>query len=532
MRSRFGMLLAGAALYAVPIALLAGLGAYHAWQRGYLLIFMAGASLLYLTAWILWRKASTPERLERIIAPENRIGAEPFWSEFDLAVWKKVEGFADLVETGARPVESYDQLLAVMKDLLEMVAKEYHPYSDEARLEVKLSQVLIVTEQACRDLRQLFIENVPLQNMVTINEMLKARKTFNFMSRAYDFYRALRPFANPGSALVSELRLLASGKAVEQVSKNTTNWILARVAEGGGKHLINLYSGQVYDAAGLSASIRAGEEKQGPELGAGAALKILVLGQVNAGKSSLINALFGEVRSLSHHLPETQGFLHFEKEIEGVGKARLIDSPGYGEGGEAGQILAKVREHMRDVDMIILVTPANQAAREADVELARSLKRWREEDPKACPPPFVVVASKIDLLRPLQNWNPPYNLSDPAKHTHPDDRRKAENIRDCVLTIAKDFGLDSEEVIPIYTGSVEEAYNIDELVVVLGSKLPGARTALLRRLLKEYHDDQYWEELRSSLKRSGKLIVKSGLESAIKGLRAISDVIGKAEGRK
>ncbi len=57
-------------------------------------------------------------------------------------------------------------------------------------------------------------------------------------------------------------------------------------------------------------------------------LRLLLGGQVNAGKSSLINALLNEIRAASDALPLTSEFTAYELKREGVPQALIIDSPG------------------------------------------------------------------------------------------------------------------------------------------------------------------------------------------------------------
>ena len=59
-------------------------------------------------------------------------------------------------------------------------------------------------------------------------------------------------------------------------------------------------------------------------------LQVLVVGQVKAGKSSLINALLGEQRAPVDTLPATDDVDLYECQPEGLPPIILRDTPGYG----------------------------------------------------------------------------------------------------------------------------------------------------------------------------------------------------------
>jgi hypothetical protein len=82
-------------------------------------------------------------------------------------------------------------------------------------------------------------------------------------------------------------------------------------------------------------------------------------------------------------------------------------------------------------------------------------------------------------------------------------------------------------VVPLFVENPLEAYNLDELVALISTQLPAARTVLLRRLVRDYHRDQYWQELKRSFKSGGKFVLRAGVDSAVKGVRAVSDILNK-----
>ncbi|MFZ1538503.1 MAG: hypothetical protein WAT23_14100 [Chromatiaceae bacterium] len=74
------------------------------------------------------------------------------------------------------------------------------------------------------------------------------------------------------------------------------------------------------------------------------------------------------------------------------------------------------------LDLILWVTAAQGPDREEEGATLDRLHHPWEAHPERHPPTLLVVVSHIDLRRPRQKWQAPYNLNDPANP-------KARNIR-------------------------------------------------------------------------------------------------------
>ncbi len=80
-------------------------------------------------------------------------------------------------------------------------------------------------------------------------------------------------------------------------------------------------------------------------------LRILILGQVSAGKSRLINALFGEIKSTEGLLPTTLDITPYVLERDGLQQAIILDSPSYGRL-EHNQVPDALKREWAKVDVI------------------------------------------------------------------------------------------------------------------------------------------------------------------------------------
>lgn len=119
--------------------------------------------------------------------------------------------------------------------------------------------------------------------------------------------------------------------------------------------------------------------------------KVVLFGPVNAGKSTLFNALLGEARALVDEEPgTTRDVLEARLEWRGLG-VTLVDTAGLREapGRIEAQGIARAREALESADLCVLVVPPEVTESErAD---------WRREVDRT---PLLEVRSKCDVSAP------------------------------------------------------------------------------------------------------------------------------------
>ena len=94
-----------------------------------------------------------------------------------------------------------------------------------------------------------------------------------------------------------------------------------------------------------------------------APVRIVLIGQINAGKSSLLNALARETRSAVGPVPTTSAATEYLLDLENRPALSLVNMPGLDERtGLAGELL----EQAQRADLIIWVASATQPARGPD----------------------------------------------------------------------------------------------------------------------------------------------------------------------
>jgi hypothetical protein len=226
-------------------------------------------------------------------------------------------------------------------------------------------------------------------------------------------------------------------------------------------------------------------------------LRILVLGRSNSGKSSLINALFGELKTATDVLTGTTQTLEpFVLSREGFTQALIFDSPGCDSSffDSKSMLIAA-----GNADLILWVTPANRPDRQVERQFLDALRTYQAARIDRRPAPLLVVVSFIDRLRPANEWQPPYDLTDTTNI-------KSANITAAVRAIAADLAVPAEQIIPV---SLQEGkiYNVDDTLwaAILNHQDEALRIRLMRCLdAKKRAED--WIMLRRQMAGAGRFL--------------------------
>ena len=121
---------------------------------------------------------------------------------------------------------------------------------------------------------------------------------------------------------------------------------------------------------------------------------VVLAGQVNAGKSSLMNAILGTERAIVTDIPgTTRDYLEEAVQIDGL-PVRLVDTAGLRHSLDSVEVLGieRSRELLHQADLVLLVIDADLGPGAEDLDLSADDAR------------LVVVANKMDLVQGLPAW--------------------------------------------------------------------------------------------------------------------------------
>jgi GTP-binding protein EngB required for normal cell division len=362
------------------------------------------------------------------------------------------------------------------------VARQYHPQAERPILQAPVGHIAAVVELVAHDFRETFSENVPWGKTVTPGQLLWWKKQgelgWKIGTYLWQINRVRRLCMRPGTALIQELHDHWGQNLATKSMGGLKQWMIDYCVTKAGDYAIQLYSGGFVRSDEHRPRISAGVEAlpfdQEP-------LQVLVVGQVKAGKSSVINALLGELRAPVDTLPATENVDLYECQPEELPPIILRDTPGYGTVAESGDPFSRLGNEIQECDLLVLVCTAGSAARQADRELLHKIHDFYQRHPQRLMPPVVGVLTHADVS--------PEHL-----------------LAEAVEAVASDLGMDAGQIVAVCAQWGRLA-NRDGIVTAIRAKLPEAErlkcSRCIRQIRKEQDEDKILRQMLNGLRLAG-----------------------------
>lgn len=484
---------------ALPWLSLLVLGMLWLWQSNHLLWWALVTLVISFTTWPLsWfvrRRANAQAQLAlgEIAQPSTD------WHERERDAWSDVLAIADT--TAPFSLTDAALVLSNAQATVEVVARRFHPQAQEAWAQFSLPELLLLAERVSRDVRHEALAQVPGVRALRLSHLIWVhRQHTRYGSLAWTGWRTgsallrlLRAALNPLRAAGQEASAALVDKAATVLSYRLRAYATRLLILEIGRAAIDLYSGRLKlsDAELRAAQTRDADPVEGPI----APVRIVLIGQVSAGKSSLVNALAQEVRSAVGPVPTTALAAEYLLEVEGQPAVSVVDMPGL-----TDCVDQDVPVQVERADLIIWVASAVQPARGLDLKTLDAIRAWAVADAARRPPPILLALTHIDELRPAAEWAPPYDIAAPA-------RPKARAIRAAMEAVGRALDLPIEAIVPIAMPPGSKSYNLDAVWARLALELEEAKLVQLDRLRRGQQTISL-RELASQLGHAGRFILK------------------------
>ncbi|BBD58786.1 small GTP-binding protein domain-containing protein [Nostoc sp. HK-01] len=390
-----------------------------------------------------------------------------------------------------RPIwEDWQTFWQRCQDVVVAVANIYHPQVQYPLLNIYVPQAYGLIRGTVDDLDQWMQRLSPALNQATVGQAYQA----------YEVYRKLEPSArkllrawgwaqwllNPVAAVANRATKGSSNRANQQLLVNLGQLLREAALRNLCRQAIALYGG--ITLANTTAAISppaipqtktqtlreiltqaepVEEVEQKP-------ISILLVGRTGAGKSSLINTLFQADLVAVDVLPSTDEIQNYHWETPSGESLTLWDTPGY-EQVKRGELRQLVLDYATNADLLLLVTPALDPALQMDVDFLADMKGEIDDLPA------IAVVTQVDKLRPIREWEPPYNWEWGEKP-------KEISIREATQYRAEKLGEFSNLVVPVVTSDSKTkrtAWNIDTLSLGLIEAIAPAKQLRLARFLRD-----------------------------------------------
>jgi hypothetical protein len=203
-------------------------------------------------------------------------------------------------------------------------------------------------------------------------------------------------------------------------------------------------------------------------------VSILLVGRTGAGKSSLINTLFESDQAEVDVLPSTDDIRSYQWRSPAGTTLELLDTPGY-EQIDRTDFRDLVLDYARKADLLLLVTPALDPALQMDADFLKDFSIEVADLPK------IAIVTQVDRLRPIREWNPPYDWQWGEKP-------KEKAIREATQYRAEQLGDYCDRILPLVTAddaSGRSPWNADTLSTSLVELIDPAKELRLARFLRD-----------------------------------------------
>ena len=477
----------------LPAASLIPFGSIWLWEHGYILYWAVGTCVVVTGVYYLEKRLIVPMPSGAPLDDEMADRGDAAWTPRQAEAWGDVMRLAS--EVRAQRIASRDAALNLALETIEVVAKRLHPERSDPLLQFTVPEALAVIERTSLNLRNFLVASFPLGDRVTVAQVMwlyRWRGALDLAEKGYDLWRIVR-LLNPVAAATQELRERFTRQIYEAGREHLASRLARAFVKEVGRAAIDLYGGNLSVAperlrAHVTAATREDLARYGEPV------RILVAGQVGAGKSSLVNALANAVEATVDALPATSRFTAYRLTHSGLPAALIIDSPGLATTEDFDALI----QAADTCDMVLWVCSAARAARAVDAHALLAVRKHFAAEINRHQPPMLLVLTHIDTLRPFNEWEPPYDLAAA--------RSKSRSILGAMDAAGAELGFSADEIVPVRVDVAVAPYNIDAVWAKLIELMPEAQRARLLRTLADIRSASAWRAIWSQAVNAGRVI--------------------------
>ncbi|NEP57670.1 MAG: GTPase family protein, partial [Symploca sp. SIO2G7] len=375
------------------------------------------------------------------------------------------------------------------QELIVAIAQIYYPEVKYPLLNIYLPEAYGLLRGTVDDLDLWMQKLSPALNRVTVGQAYQA----------YEVYRKLEPSArklwrvwnwaqwllNPATAVAKRMSQNSSKQATEQLLVNLSQLFREAALRNLCQQAIALYGDSPAPISEFSVSTPTLPQAktqtlrdilaqaQSPEAVEQKPVNILLAGRTGSGKSSLINTLFQAELAAVDVLPSTDQIQHYQWQNSTGEMLTLWDTPGY-EQVNRGALRELVLDYATNADLLLLVTPALDPALQMDVDFLQDFKA------EVADLPTIAIVTQVDRLRPIREWEPPYNWQW-------GERPKEMAIRGATEYRAELLEAFCEQTLPIVTADLQTgraSWGVEALSLTLVEAIAPAKQLRLARFLR------------------------------------------------
>ncbi|MCC5660219.1 GTPase family protein [Nostoc sp. XA010] len=389
-----------------------------------------------------------------------------------------------------RPIwEDWQTFWTRCQDLVVAIAHIYNPQIQYPLLNIYVPQAYGLIRGTVDDMDRWMQKLSPVLNQVTVGQAYQG----------YEVYRKLEPSArkfwkawnwaqwvlNPVAAVAKQASKGSSNQATQQLLGNLSQLFREAALRNLCQQAIALYGRTTLPVSATVVSTptlpkaktqtlrEILAQAEPAEVVEQKPVNILLVGRTGSGKSSLINTLFQADLAAVDVLPSTDRIQNYQWQTESGETLTLWDTPGYEQVNRA-DLRNLVLDYAINADLLLLVTPALDPALQMDVDFLQDMKA------EVADLPAIAIVTQVDRLRPIREWQPPYDWEW-------GNRPKEIAIREATEYRAKLLGNFCNLVLPLVTSDSKTnriAWGVEALSLGLIDAIAPSKQLRLARFLR------------------------------------------------
>ncbi|ODM41370.1 GTPase family protein [Cereibacter johrii] len=404
---RLGLVL----LLVLPTLTTSALGFLWLRERQLLLPFLAavaGVGAIFVVVRSLARLILRPRKTDAPPPTLPEIRAEPDWTAQERAAF-------DTARRMIRKAPATSSWPDLPRQALQVVEHVAVTLSDGKRsaLDFSVPEALLLADTVIIRYRAILRSHVPFVDQLNVGTAFWAYRHRNVAKalgtwgmRGWRIYRLL---SNPPAGMLQELSGFLHSGVSETLSESFQRELRELLLEEVAHAAVQLYSGRMRfsDAELLGMELETSGRDRESLARPDEPVRILVVGQISAGKSTLVNAILRENLTETDMAPTTDRLIAYDVEIAGV-PCRLLDTMGLD--GSAG-VRDRVAAEMMQSDLVLWAVRADRPARAPDAALMQAFQTLCASQPNRRFARIVAIATFADRLVSVRDapegWLPP-----------------------------------------------------------------------------------------------------------------------------
>ncbi|MEZ9363352.1 GTPase family protein [Vibrio sp. 10N.286.49.E11] len=341
------------------------------------------------------------------------VKASADWSQKELSIWNDSKHH---VRQQLMVDIEWGNLDQTGLEVLEFVAKKF----DKKSLDFSIPEGLKLFEEVSRRYKLVVREHIPGIEYLKVSYIKAGYEAYDkYGELGQKIFKAAIWGNHLKNLYLNPLKVI-SDLGREQATATMTRGVVDDMQYAAKQALldevaavaIDLYSGRFSiedEALKVSDVSELDEQRFAPKL---EPVRIVLVGQTSSGKSSLINALKQELVAEVDVLPSTDTSTVYNAFVDD-NDVRVVDLQGLDGNPKTEALMLK---EMTQADVVLWVLKANQSARDLDKQLKDRFDAFYD-DPKNISrkkPIVVSVVNQVDRLKPVDDWQPPYDLENPT----------------------------------------------------------------------------------------------------------------------